>query len=104
MVAERQRDAVPSEATPLIEHPLTDHDETQISPSFLRGTVITITVGLLLFIQSKSICHFEAAITNECHCSHEHINVNHGSIGYRRRFRRLFGNDVVQLSIPGTSI
>lgn len=54
MVAERQRGAVPSEATPLIEHPLTDHDETQISPSLLRGTVITITVGLLLFIQSKS--------------------------------------------------
>jgi MFS family permease len=55
MVAERQRDAVPSEATPLIEHPLTDHDETQISPSFLRGTVITITVGLLLFIQTTNI-------------------------------------------------
>jgi hypothetical protein len=53
MVAEPQRDAVPSEATPLIEHQLTDHDETPISPSFLRGTVITITVGLLLFIQSK---------------------------------------------------
>ncbi|PKX88721.1 putative MFS multidrug transporter [Aspergillus novofumigatus IBT 16806] len=55
MVAEPQRDAVPSEATPLIEHPLTDHDETQISPSFLRGTVITITVGLLLFIQTTNI-------------------------------------------------
>ncbi|KAH1764578.1 hypothetical protein KXX56_003367, partial [Aspergillus fumigatus] len=55
MVAERQRGAVPSEATPLIEHPLTDHDETQISPSLLRGTVITITVGLLLFIQTTNI-------------------------------------------------
>ncbi|GIK01869.1 hypothetical protein Aspvir_005910 [Aspergillus viridinutans] len=55
MVAEPQRDAVPSEATPLMEHPLTDHDETQISPSFLRGTVITITVGLLLFIQTTNI-------------------------------------------------
>ncbi|EAW21110.1 putative MFS multidrug transporter [Aspergillus fischeri NRRL 181] len=55
MVAERQRDTMPSEATPLIEHPLTDHDETQISPSLLRGTVITITVGLLLFIQTTNI-------------------------------------------------
>ncbi|RHZ49831.1 putative MFS multidrug transporter [Aspergillus thermomutatus] len=55
MVAEPQREASPSEATPLIEHPPTDHDETQIGPSFLRGTVITITVGLLLFIQSTNI-------------------------------------------------
>ncbi|GFF85780.1 vacuolar basic amino acid transporter 1 [Aspergillus udagawae] len=55
MVAEPQRDAVPSEATPLIEHQLTDHVETPISPSFLRGTVITITVGLLLFIQTTNI-------------------------------------------------
>jgi hypothetical protein len=54
MVAEPQRDALPTEATPLIEHPLPDHDETQISPSFLRGTIITISVGLLLFIQCKS--------------------------------------------------
>ncbi|GIJ88060.1 hypothetical protein Asppvi_006976 [Aspergillus pseudoviridinutans] len=46
---------MPSEATPLIEHPLTDNDETSISPSFLRGTVITITVGLLLFIQTTNI-------------------------------------------------
>ncbi|KAF7158863.1 hypothetical protein CNMCM6106_005821 [Aspergillus hiratsukae] len=55
MVAEPQRDASPTEATPLIEHPLPEHDESQISPSFLRGTVITITVGLLLFIQSTNI-------------------------------------------------
>ncbi|KAF4156448.1 hypothetical protein CNMCM6936_005984 [Aspergillus lentulus] len=55
MVADQQRDAVPSEATPLIEHPLTDHDATRISPSFIRGAVITITVGLLLFIQTTNI-------------------------------------------------
>ncbi|KAF7164152.1 hypothetical protein CNMCM5623_008842 [Aspergillus felis] len=55
MVAEPPRDAMPSEATPLIEHPLTDNDEIPRSLSFLRGTVITVTVGLLLFIQSTNI-------------------------------------------------
>ncbi|EAW09980.1 putative MFS multidrug transporter [Aspergillus clavatus NRRL 1] len=55
MAVERERDASPSEATPLMERTPTYNEETQTSLSVFRGTILVIAVGLLLFIQTTNI-------------------------------------------------
>ena len=95
-----ERASSPSEDTPLIRRASEELQEAHVPIMFARGFVITVTMGLFLFIQGTrgSRVVGERALTES---RHQCVDDDHGAIGYLRRSRRLLRHYLVQLGLFG---